>query len=238
MQRLLVTFFIFSFASFCSCSRPLEAIPNACSVMDYGAIGDGITDDSKAFLKAWDAACAMSGSIGTVVVPQGKTFLLKPLKFTGPCKFSSINFKLEGNIVAPMSTDAWTKGDKTKWIEFSDIDSLVINGGGQVNGRGSVWWKSCHDDYCKRPKALSFQNCNNLQLSDTQHIDSPKGHISITKSDNVIVSNLIITAPEYSKNTDGIDISGSNHIVIKKCTIATGKWCIKYFGPPHSMPHK
>ncbi|KAE9615976.1 putative polygalacturonase [Lupinus albus] len=96
MQGLVVTFFIFSLASFCSCNRLLENIPEktGSSVIDYGAVGDGSTDDSQAFLKAWGAACANSGSIGTIEVPQGKKFMLKPLKFTGPCKSSSINFKV------------------------------------------------------------------------------------------------------------------------------------------------
>ncbi|OIW17514.1 hypothetical protein TanjilG_22626 [Lupinus angustifolius] len=34
------------------------------------------------------------------------------------------------------------------------------------------------------------------------------------------------TAKDQNKNTDGIDISGSNGIVIDKCTIATGDDCI------------
>ncbi|KAE9615980.1 putative polygalacturonase [Lupinus albus] len=221
MQGLVVTFFIISFASFCSCNRILKHNPKTTifSVMDYGAVGDGVTDDSKAFGKAWGDACEKSDSIGTIEVPQGKTFMLKPLKFTGPCKFSSINFKVEGNIVAPSSTDAWTNDDdKSKWLEFVSIYGLIFNGGGQINGHGSVWWESCH--------ALSFNKCNNLQLSDTQHLDSAKGNISISGSNNVKVSNLTITAPQDSKNTDGIDISDSNYVVIDHSTIATGDDCI------------
>ncbi|KAF1869707.1 hypothetical protein Lal_00017283 [Lupinus albus] len=115
------------------------------SVMDYGAVGDGVTDDSEAFGKAWGDACEKSDSIGTIEVPQGKTFMLKPLKFTGPCKSSSINFKVEGNIVAPSSTDAWTNDDdKSKWLEFVSIYGLIFNGGGQINGHGSVWKNIYH----------------------------------------------------------------------------------------------
>lgn len=47
----------------------------------------------QAFLKAWKAVCK-GGSRGKTnfVVPLGKTFMLKPLTFEGPCKSSSITF--------------------------------------------------------------------------------------------------------------------------------------------------
>ncbi|KAE9615979.1 putative polygalacturonase [Lupinus albus] len=218
MQGLLVTFFIFSLASFCSCNRLFDAPRETIfSVMDSGAVGDGITDDSQAFLKAWEKACAVSDSIGTIEVPQGKTFMLNTIAFMGPCKYSSVHFKLEGNIVAPNSIDAW-RGNKTRWIEIVGVDGLVMNGGGQINGNGAVWWKSCN--------ALSFRRCNNLRLSGISHINSAKGHISINKCEHVTISDLKITAPIESKNTDGIDISESKYIVVDNCNMATGDDCI------------
>ncbi|KAE9615973.1 putative polygalacturonase [Lupinus albus] len=93
-----------------------------------------------------------------------------------------------------------------------------MNGGGQINGNGYVWWKS--------GKALSFKNCNHLRLSWIHHLNSPMGHISINKCNNITLSHLNINAPKSSPNTDGIDIGASNHIVIRNCIIATGDDCI------------
>ncbi|KAF1892202.1 hypothetical protein Lal_00036561 [Lupinus albus] len=215
MQGLIITFFMLFFASFCSCNaRLLDVVSSKTifNVMEYGAVGDGVTDDSQAFLKAWNGACGKSDSVGTIEVPFGKTFLLKPLLFNGPCKFSKVYFKVK-------ITEAWTTSeDKTRWIEFIKVNGLVMNGSGQIDGQGSIWWKIC--------KALSFKNCTNLSLSGIHHINSAKGHISINKCVQIRIRNLTITAPENSPNTDGIDISESNDIVVQNCTIATGDDCI------------
>ncbi|CAL5350636.1 unnamed protein product [Camellia sinensis] len=80
---------------------------------------------------------------------------------------------------------------------------------------------------CKtRPAALTFNRCNNLQLSGLRHVDSANNHISITNCAVVTISNIHITAPETSPNTDGIDISNSNRIVIHDSYIGTGDDCI------------
>ncbi|CAL0302263.1 unnamed protein product [Lupinus luteus] len=230
MQGLIIIIFMLSFASFYSCNaRLLNAVSNTTifNVMQYGAVGDGLTDDSQAFLKAWNAACGISGNIGTLEVPNGKTFLLNPLSFNGPCKSSEVNFKLEGNIVAPSSTEAWTGNvDKTKWIEVKNVTGLVMNGGGQIDGRGSIWWNICKSIIYLIFQALSFNGCNNLKLSKINHINSPKGHISINNCKQIRIRDLTITAPGDSPNTDGIDIGESNDIVIQNCTIATGDDCI------------
>jgi hypothetical protein len=54
-----------------------------------------------------------------------------------------IIFQVGGIIVAPTNIQAWN--DKEKWISFANIDGLTINGGGQIDGQGSVWWNACTD---------------------------------------------------------------------------------------------
>ncbi|KDP37098.1 hypothetical protein JCGZ_06154 [Jatropha curcas] len=70
------------------------------NVVNFGAVGNGNADDSNAFTKASEAACGATGE-ASLTVPAQKTFLLKPVKFLGPCKSSQINILVQGNIVAP-----------------------------------------------------------------------------------------------------------------------------------------
>ncbi|PRQ51085.1 putative polygalacturonase [Rosa chinensis] len=191
------------------------------NVLDYGAVGDGDTDDSEAFLKAWNASCSTNASNGTptLVIPAERTFLLQPTIFSGSCNSNDgIRVEILGKIVAPKNPDEW-KGCVESWLSFRNLSNLIINGTGEINGQGSLWWSNITT---QPNKALHLFKCSNLQLSGLAHIDSPKAHISINRSNNVTVSNLHIRAPEDSPNTDGIDISVSTHVNIHDSTIATG----------------
>ncbi|KAH9666639.1 Pectin lyase-like superfamily protein [Citrus sinensis] len=53
-----------------------------------------------------------------------------------------------------------------------------------------------------------------------------KNHISLDNCQDATLSNLHISAPESSPNTDGIDISASQNIHILNSNIATGDDCI------------
>lgn len=54
------------------------------NVISFGAIGNGVTDDTKAFKMAWDSACQTENS--EILVPKGHSFMLQSAIFTGPCK--------------------------------------------------------------------------------------------------------------------------------------------------------
>ncbi|XP_022154251.1 probable polygalacturonase At3g15720 [Momordica charantia] len=118
---------------------------------------------------------------------------------------------------------SWLSDKTDRWIQFSDIDGLMVNGGGQFDGQGSSWWRDCQGN-C--PTALFFQNCNGLQLREMKHVNSAKNHISINSCNNAIISDLHIIAPKNSPNTDGIDITGSNNVLIQNSFIETGYDCI------------
>ncbi|KAK8485994.1 hypothetical protein V6N11_069281 [Hibiscus sabdariffa] len=214
-------------------------IADSFNVMDYGAVGNGIADDSQAFIKAWKGVCGakVGGTIATLVVPQGKTFLVNLLEFEGPCQAKSIHVQLEGTLIAPETT-SWENGQTGAWINFKSVDNLILDGGGKIDGRGSNWWQPCKKTStfgillaCNdRPGALFFHNCNGLRLKGLTHLDSPKRHIGINGCKDVVVSDLLIKAPEDSPNTDGIDISDSTNVLIQDSTIETGDDCVAING--------
>lgn len=63
------------------------------SVMSFGAVGDGVTDDTQAFKMAWDAACHAIAPSATVLVPNDYSFMIQSTIFTGPCS-NGIIFKV------------------------------------------------------------------------------------------------------------------------------------------------
>ncbi|KAK8508450.1 hypothetical protein V6N12_020231 [Hibiscus sabdariffa] len=177
----------------------------------------------KAFIKAWKGVCG--AKVGaTLVVPQGKTFLLNTLEFEGPCRAKRIHFQLGGTLIAPETTSWGNGGD---WINFRSVDNLILDGGGKIDGRGSNWWEPCKKT---STFALKFHNCNGLRLKGLTHLDSPKRHIAINGCKDVVVSDLLIKAPEDSPNTDGIDISDSSKVLIQDSTIKTGDDCVAING--------
>lgn len=52
-------------------------------IRNFGAIGDGETDDTDAFKMAWDAACQANSAV--ILVPYGQ-FMIQSTIFTGPCQ--------------------------------------------------------------------------------------------------------------------------------------------------------
>lgn len=55
-------------------------------VRTYGAIGDGITDDTESFKMAWDSACQSESAVNVILVPHGFSFIIQSTIFTGPCQ--------------------------------------------------------------------------------------------------------------------------------------------------------
>ncbi|XP_057454301.1 probable polygalacturonase At3g15720 [Lotus japonicus] len=202
----------------------LNAGSSSFNIVNYGAKGDGKTDDSQAFEKAWHDMCSATEGTPTLLIPKGKSFMLQPMLFKGPCK---INIELQGTLVAPKSVDAWKWPDNNRvgWIKFSDINGLVIGGGGTFDGQGAAWWTK-YPSASNRPSALQFLGCKNLALSATNHINSPRNHIIISTCSDSSISNIHINSPEGSPNTDGIDISRSSNILIKDSTIQSGDDCV------------
>ncbi|KAF5197534.1 Polygalacturonase [Thalictrum thalictroides] len=108
------------------------------NVLDFGAKGDGSTDDTKAFQAAWEAACKVEAS--TITVPSQYIFLVGPISFSGPYCESNIVFQLDGMIIAPTNAKAWGSG-LLQWLEFTKLRGIKIQGAGIIDGRGSVWWQ-------------------------------------------------------------------------------------------------
>lgn len=203
----------------------------------FGAVGDSINDDTQPFVKAWEALCSSTDPKPTLLIPQGKTFKVKQINFNGPCKSNSLEIQILGTILAPYGTE-WTDCKHDCWLCFHNVDGLILSGHGTINGNADFksWWKhagtklSCHNKPAEKPAVLDFQTCNNLRVMDLTSKNSPLNHMSISGCNGVSMSKISLIAPEESPNTDGIDISKSQHVDISDSWIGTGDDCVAING--------
>ncbi|XP_052726184.1 exopolygalacturonase-like [Vigna angularis] len=183
------------------------------NVKDYGAIEDGNTDNSVAFVTAWGDACKRNGET-IVLVPNG-TYMLKSVIFNGPCN-GSITFQINGVLKAPI--DPSMLADQ-KWINFRYVDKLTINGGGTFDGQGTATRQKCQNDSCQilfTSMVLDF--ITNGRIENLHSVDSKGGHFIVFGSGNMTFSNLTLTSPANNRNTDGIKTSITNGINITNVT--------------------
>ncbi|XP_068478049.1 probable polygalacturonase At3g15720 [Phaseolus vulgaris] len=224
MQSLIICALILAFISPFMCIG-LSATMEAYNVIDFGAKGDGKTDDSQAFLRAWERTCGAEG-MTTLLIPPNYEFLLSRLTLKGPCNASRIQIQIGGKIVAP-AKNKWVSYYFT-WILMSNVNGLIVDGReGLLDGLGFTWWPC---KACQRPSVISFNACNDLRVSYLRIVNSPRSHINVNDCVNAIFSAITIHSPANSPNTDGFNVYASKNIWIRDSTIASGDDCIGISG--------
>ncbi|XP_078436795.1 putative polygalacturonase At1g80170 [Wolffia australiana] len=220
--------FLFLFLSLAA-AQPSPGPPRVLPLHRFGAIGDAIHDDTQAFLRGWKEVC--SSPIPAILkVPSKKTFLVGQVDFSGPCA-SNPTLLILGTIAAPEDPGLWDGRDRQKWLYFNKVDGLIVRGSGTVDGKGERWWaQSCKIDKTKpctsAPTAITFNKCRNLRIRNLLVMNSQKMHLAIKNCSGVKVSGLRVTASSDSPNTDGIHISSSVDVDVKRADIRTGDDCV------------
>ncbi|KAH9308222.1 hypothetical protein KI387_036133, partial [Taxus chinensis] len=186
----------------------------------------------QAFVAAWKAACKVESAV--VEVPPEFRFLVNPVTFLGPCK-PSIIFQVDGTIIAPVNPRVWGSG-LLQWIQFVRVNGVTIQGNGLIDGRGSVWWGLLSDYQLSRkkpkimpnikPTALRFYGSFNVTVQDITIQNSPQCHLKFDSCASVHVTNITISSPGNSPNTDGIHLQNSKDVEIQHSTIACGDDCV------------
>ncbi|KAL7237239.1 hypothetical protein ACSBR2_003515 [Camellia fascicularis] len=197
------------------------------NVKSFGAQANGHADDTKAFLAAWKKACGFSGTV-ILLIPKG-TYLIGPIKFTGPCEnVSSLIVRMKGYLKA--TTDLSKYGSSAGWVEFGWVEGLTLTGGGTFDGQGAKAWpynKCSIDSSCKLlPTNLKFVAMNKTVVRGIRSLNSKFFHLALIECKNFKGSEINISAPANSPNTDGIHIERSSSVYFSRSLIGTGDDCI------------
>ncbi|KAK6142233.1 hypothetical protein DH2020_022581 [Rehmannia glutinosa] len=113
---------------------------------------------------------------------------------------------------------------------FRCVNDLTVKGGGVLDGQGHAAWpyNDCQtNSQCKPlPATLRFDFIRNSRVYNLRSINSKSTHFNIFACQNIDISQLRMSAPASSPNTDGIHIGSSTQIKISHARISTGGDCI------------
>ncbi|WEK18485.1 MAG: glycosyl hydrolase family 28 protein [Candidatus Pedobacter colombiensis] len=197
----------------------LPVIPSIVyNVKDLGAVGDNKTLNTIAIQKALDKARETGGK---VLIPTG-VYLCGPLSMYGKTEL-----EIARGAVLRLRNDVddfpVSDGRYQNLITIAKATDVKISGAGTIDGQGKIWWDKTISKALtlRRPQMLFIEGTQRIEITGVTFLNSPNTHVSIKGCTNVFIHDIVVQAPENSKNTDGINISAKN-CTIEHCIINTG----------------
>lgn len=213
------------------------ASPNEYVVTDFGATGDGKTDDAAAVQKAIDLCSANGG--GSVIFPSGKTFMCGPLKMAS---YVDIHMQPNSTLIANPDESVYTvsafkdnRGEGMMWLYGEHIKNFSISGTGRIDGNAVAFMGAELDDsfelkpvtdFDPRPHVLTIIDGEKINISDVTISNSAYWTVHLVGCTDVAISDISLLNNLKVRNGDGIDIDHSRKVRISNCYIESGDDCI------------
>jgi polygalacturonase len=193
-----------------------------CKVQTYGAKPDGTTKNTKAIQAAIDD-CAKSG--GGIVKLSGGVFLSGPIVLK-----SNTTLDLDKGTTLLGSPDHADYPDKTEFrapgtqslVSATNAENIAITGSGTIDGNGESWWAEARATHNAgvvgavkfRPRLVVLDHCKHVRIEGVTIQNSPSWQVVPYYTDDTVIRNVRILAPQHSPNTDAIDPFSSSNMII------------------------
>jgi polygalacturonase len=235
---------------------PSTSSAHTFNVLQYGAVPDGRTLNTKQIQAAIDDASKQGG--GIVYVPPGtfvtggltlRSYITLYLEAGSVLSGSGNTMDYEFHSGPPTDSDA----NGRHLIFARDCVDIEICGLGTIDGNGLAFWarrnrsQPATEDLWRdvistewmprttqRPSPmLEFAYCNNVRLKDITLSNAAGWTLRPVACKTVSITRVLIRNPVYSPNTDGMDICCSENVFVSDCDIAVGDdaICLKSENP-------
>lgn len=225
-----------------------HGVGTAKNILDYNAIPDGKTLNTKAIQRAIDEVFQAGG--GLVYAPPG-TFLIGGLELK-----SRVTLYVEAGCVllgSPNLSDyeyhlGLPRGgsdiDGYHVIFARGAEDISLCGLGTVDGNGEAWWEPNPDrppappdqawhDVASGHYQAKYNNtrpspmveivaCHNVRISGVTLKNSSGWTLRPINCETVFIDGVRIRNPFYGRNTDGMDITSCRNVFVSNCDIIGG----------------
>ena len=221
------------------------------NVLDYGAVGDGVSLDSPAIQKALED-CAKNGG-GRVYVPGGRTYRCGSIVIG-----SDTELFIESGAVLKGSDnieDYKNFGEITKKVDDGGVPSYInceyngkpanffvyaaggknirITGGGTIDGNEEIYYGNVtqyhiEGAYYPRTPLLFIENVEHFTITDVTLTRSAFWTLHMVGCRDVLVDSIRILNNLKMANCDGIDPDHCQNVRITNCHIESADDCIVF----------
>jgi hypothetical protein len=204
------------------------------NIRDFGAVGDGFSNDARAIQATIDAAHVNGG--GTVLVPAGATFLAGSIVLKSNVElhvergatlqasgeWSDIT---ERHSVTALSSGVVTDGWEQSGIFIAGYDAknIAITGAGTIDGAGRHYviedLGPIYRMPVNRPFTVFLIGCTDVTITDGLYFDGALWTVRLTGCESVNIHNIRIRGDMKLPNADGIDLDRCRDVRISDCDI-------------------
>ncbi|HTD93646.1 MAG TPA: glycosyl hydrolase family 28 protein [Chitinophagaceae bacterium] len=202
-------------------------------VREFGAAGDGKTDDAAAIQKAIDACAASKG--GVVLLDKG-SFLTSGIQFKSNVE---LHITASASILGSMDVSKYSRDLKFNFkniirslIYAEDCHNIAITGAGKIDGQGDLIKV---DSDINRPDLIVLHGCKDVRIQDVFITNSKMFGVFILQCERVRIDGIKLENLRNSNN-DGFDIDGSKDIFISNSNIHTIDDCIAFKASTRTNP--
>ncbi|MGN1422935.1 MAG: glycoside hydrolase family 28 protein [Oscillospiraceae bacterium] len=216
----------------------------AVSVKDFGAVGDGVHDDTVSVQTAVN--CLPKG--GRLYFPEG-VYSIAPINLK-----SHMTLELADNAVLLGSTDTErypvipgelcdiNTGEAVHFgtcegnalpmhqallcAEYAEDITIVGRGTVDGNAQNSDWWVNVKERVIARPRLIFFNRCRNVTVHGITAQNAAMWQLHPYFSADLRFLDLAVNAPKDSPNTDALDPEACDKVDIIGCRFSVGDDCI------------
>ncbi len=216
----------------------------AINVRDFGAVGDGNTDDTSAI----QAAINCLPKDARLFFPKGR-YVTAPLSLkshttleikdgaalvgiTDKSRYPVIPGKLTSEVSGEEIHFGTWEGNAVPMHQallFAEYcDDITVIGPGTVDGNSPEvgWWINPREYPIGRPRLMFFNRCDGIHIHGVDAKDAGSWQMHPYFSSNVDFIDMKISAPKDSPNTDAIDPEACDIVNIIGCVFSVGDDCI------------
>lgn len=204
------------------------------NIIEFGAVGDGLTDDAAAIQRAVDA-CSESGG-GRVLIPGGRRVLAGSFELR-----SGIDFHVaeEATLLSATGIEAFPRcvfsfgeeAEKRLWIGAKDAEDITLSGRGTIDGQCLAFALGESEFIYTptlrwRPAMTCFENVRRISVRDLTFRNAANWTLHFSGCQDVSVKDVRIFNDLRFPNADGIDPDHCRRVKISGCHIVSADDCI------------